>query len=1145
VRKFIWMITLCCGLLTVQIRADELDKNFAAPPDSARPHTWWHWMNGNITKKGITADLEAMQRVGIGGAQIFHIGSGIPAGPVKFLSPEWRGLMQHAAQEADRLGLELCIQNCPGWSNSGGPWNTPENSMQKIIVSETLVKGPARFSDVLPRPATEIDFYRDIEVLAFPTTEGEEVTMKSLAPKVTASITNFCAADLFDGNHDTAVTLLNPESREMTFIQFEFSRPLIARSFFITFGGNIGSWRGSVQTSDDGRDFRDMQSFTFSRNGGIDTMSISLGTNPASAKFYRVKFINAKQVDVAEISFSPCLRTDNAVAKSGMNNGRLNGWRTAEESSIEPGFAVKRAAITNITSRMKPDGRLDWDVPAGQWTILRIGHTPTGTENHPAPEGGKGLECDKLSTAALDAHWAGYVQKILDDIGPLAGKGKAFNNVLLDSYEAGGQNWTPNFREEFQQRRGYDPLPWFVAITGRVVDSPEASERFLWDMRRTVADLFAEKYYGHFKELCNQRGLMASIEPYNGPYESLQSGGPADIPMGEFWVGEDPNPSVKLAATVGHIYGKPIIGAESFTARPGKVHGRWLDDPYAFKADGDRVFCKGINRYIFHRYAMQPWTNRAPGMTMGQWGSHLDRTSTWWEQGRAWMKYIARCQFMLQQGRFVADAAAFCGESAPVQMPAINPELPPGYDYDGINADVLLNHASMKDGRLVLKSGMSYRVLTLSQPDRTMTPKLLNQLHSFVADGLTLVGPPPEKSPGLEGYPKCDAEVKSLAAEMWDDCDGKTVTEHQFGKGKVVWGQTMAQVFAMLNTKPDFEFAANGGSQLMYIHRLDVGADIYFVSNQRDQFDSVDCTFRVTGKIPELWYPDTGRIEQASVWRDKGGCITVPLQFDPAGSVFVVFRRPAGSADHIVSAAFSGGAATNKQPVLKLISDESGRIKLCALSPGKAELRTASGKNIEMEVRDIPKPVEVSGSWELTFPPNWGAPAQINLPKLISWTEHADSGVKYFSGTATYIKEVEIPAGMFGAGRLLWLDLGWVKNIAEVSVNGRPQGILWKPPFRANITDAAKPGKNKLEIKVTNLWPNRLIGDEQLLPDCQWSPNDMLRAWPRWLSEGKPSPAGRLTFTTWHHWKKDDALVESGLLGPVTVQAEIKSEIKP
>ena len=540
-------------LLVASAHADSLADGFRNPPDSARPQVWWHWMNGNVTKEGITADLEAMKRVGIGGAQIFNVDGGIPAGPVKFLGPEWRGLMLHAAREADRLGLELCLHNCAGWSSSGGPWNTPEHAMQRVTISEQPVTGPAHFSGVLPAPPARLGFYRDIAVLAFRTPAGEDGTGKSL-------------------------------------------------------------------------------------------------------------------------------RINNFDAKSGANGQFVLSSPAKDRVSAD--LVVPRAGIVDLTGALQPDGRLEWDVPAGDWTILRLGYTPTGAENHPAPAAGTGLECDKFSRDALDAHWTGYVQKVLDDLGPLAGAGKPLNNVLIDSYEVGGQNWTPRFRSEFERRRGYDPLLFLPTFTGRVVDNPEVSERFLWDVRRTIADLFAENYYGHFQELCHQHGLKASIEPYTGPFESLQCGEAADIPMGEFWVGGAPGSSIKLAASAGHIFGRPVIGAESFTASPGRQHGRWLDDPYSLKALGDQVFCRGINRFIFHRYAMQPWTNRWPGMTMGQWGTHFDRTCTWWEQGRAWLQYVARCQYLLQQGRFVADAAYFCGQSAPVETRVGNPVLPQGYDFD-------------------------------------------------------------------------------------------------------------------------------------------------------------------------------------------------------------------------------------------------------------------------------------------------------------------------------------------------------------------------------------------------------------------------------------------------------------------------------
>jgi hypothetical protein len=640
------------------------------------------------------------------------------------------------------------------------------------------------------------------------------------------------------------------------------------------------------------------------------------------------------------------------------------------------------------------------------------------------------------------------------------------------------------------------------------------------------------------------------------------------------------------------------------------------------------MYCQGLNRYIFHRYAMQPWTNRWPGMTMGQWGFHFERTETWWQQGKPWIDYISHCEFLLQQGRAVADAAYFTGESAPVEMRVGNPQLPAGYDYDAINADVLLHGATVKDGRITLTSGANYAVLILPPDDVNLTPQMLQCLRELVNAGATVVGPRPQHSPSLAGYPECDAQVQQLTAELWGQCNGTSVRENADGQGRIVWGKSLAEVFATQNLKPDFEFPDAGTSaRLAYVHRVAGDADIYFVSNQRRQFDSAECTFRVSGKVPELWHPDTGIIEPAPVWNTQAGRTTVRLDFDPAGSVFVIFRNATGSADHVIAAKGNFTSESSITPKLKIqravytATDGAGEMDVTAIvteqlhagqtivanndtlgrdpaadhvkelrvnytlddkagyatvpenetlalpvttpsgqpslwetsvaadgSPvvkawgnGRVELHTANGKILSTTVVRLPAPQAITGGWNLNFPPNWGAPASVTLEKLISWTDHTNNGVRYFSGTATYEKEIEIPAERLGADRELWLDLGAVKNFAEVSLNGQDLGVLWKPPFRVNATAAAKPGVNKLVIKVTNLWPNRLIGDEQLPPDCEWN-GKQLKAWPQWLLDGKPSPTGRLTFTTWHHWTKKSRLLESGLLGPVTLQT---AEIMP
>ena len=1235
-KRFI-LVTLSSVMvaLTVPVAsADPLDDGFANPPDSARPQTWWHWMNGNVTKVGITADLEAMKQIGLGGATVVNADCGIPHGPVMFNSPEWQDDFKFAVEEANRLDLKICLENCAGWSSSGGPWNTVSNAMQQITTSELPVTGPADFSDALPQPPTKLDYYRDIAVLAFPDVEAEN--MNDFSPVVTVSGDKQPVSTLTDGDAGTYVNLRVPNHEKSQYAQLEFREPFSARTVTITGGPGVPDCGGNIETSDDGKTFRTVAEFGVGRHGA-SSATVSLGDQAVAARFWRIEFTHAvktaTKIPLAEIKISPHLSISDFRAKAGYDGAAVLS-SPATDAAV-PG-SIPQSQILDLTSKLDPDGHLHWKVPAGKWTILRVGYTPIGVNNHPAPPEGTGLECDKLSKTALDIHWNGFVQKALDNVGPqLAGEGKAFNSSLIDSYEVGDQNWTPDFREEFQKRRGYDMLKFLPVFSDRVVDNPAVTERFLWDVRRTIADLFADNYYAHFSELCREYGLFSAVEPYTGPYESLQSGASLGVVMGEFWPGGQGDPSVRLAASVAHIYGKTIVGTESFTANP--AHGRWQNDPYSLKMLGDLMYCQGVNRYTFHRYAMQPWTNRWPGMTMGQWGIHFERTETWWNQGKAWISYITRCQYLLQQGRAIQDVAYFDGQSAPVERRDGAPPLPAGYDFDSVDADVLLHGATVKDGRLTLASGANYAALVLPPSDVNMTPQMLDGIRKLVREGATVIGPRPEHSPSLDDYPKCDRQVKKIADELWGNCDGIKVLEHQYGKGRIIWGKSLADVLTAQNLKPDFEYQGadyknDNDAKMAYTHRLDGTADIYFVSNQRQHFDSAECTFRVSGKVPELWHPDTGVIEPAPVWSEHDGRTTVRLDFDPAGSVFVIFRPAEGNnAGHIVDASGSSSdmdTESSSSPQLtiqhavyaatdgasgemdvtaqlsKLVQDGQLKVDVSndtfgrdpadlhpkelrvdytlngkpghtvmpegdtlqlppgassigtpptwsiglavdgspvmkAWTNGTVKLTTTDGKILSADATDVPAPQEITGSWNLTFPPNWGAPPSVTLDKLISWTDSPDDGVRYFSGTATYEKDIDIPADRLTAGRELWLDLGGVKNFAEVTLNGHYYGVLWKPPFRVNITDAAKPGANTLVVKVTNLWPNRLIGDEQLPDDREWD-GKALKEWPQWVLDGKPSPTGRFTFTTWHHYTKDSPLLESGLLGPVTLNtAEI------
>jgi hypothetical protein len=1222
--KSISAIILIAACLTrVSLAGDDaLRDGFANPPLSAHPQTWWHWMNGNVTREGISADLEAMHRVGIQEANIITVASDIPKGPVPVMSPAFFDMVEFAAKEADRLGMTLCMDNCPGWSSSGGPWVKPEHAMQFVVSSETKVTGPMQFSAVLSQPPTKENFYRDIAVLAFKTPSGEEpVSIAKWSPKITSTTADIDGALLIDGDPKTFVSMPSPSRAKPQVIRIEFPQPVQARALALTAGPKCPDCDGKVDFSDDGVHFKPSKPFNLHRNSA-EPVIIPLANDTVSARFFRIEFTSVKSrepvdVTLAEISFTRQLTVQNISKKAVYGADATDPKESLRAAAVvaTPDQLVHRDGIVNLTTSLKPDGTLTWDVPAGNWTVLRFGYTPTGVTNHPAPPEATGLECDKLSKEGLDASWNGMMQPLLDRLGPLGGK--VLVDCLIDSYETGGQNWTPKMTEEFIKHRGYDPTPYLPVLTGRMVDSPEITERFLWDWRRTVGDLFAENYFDYFAELCHKHGMKSLVEPYTGPFEGLACGRAADVPMGEFWAGSEGQTSLKLASSVGHTYGQPIIGAESFTGAPD--HGRWTDDPYSLKALGDLAFCEGINKYIFHRFAHQPWMDRFPGMTMGQWGINLDRTNTWFEKAKPWMDYISRSQYLLQQGKFFADVAYFSGESTPEFIRAgSNPVVPKGYDYDGINADVLLK-SSVQNHRLVLPDGMSYALLALSSGDPEITPPVLEKIRDLIKGGLTVLGDRPTRSPSLQDYPVCDQKVTTLSQEIWADCDGKTVTEHVLGDGKVVAGKPLVDLLAEMKLPPDF---ACGDpvkkGPCLFIHRQLTDGDAYFVANHVNSFESVNCTFRITGKVPELWHPDTNTIETAPVYEEANGVTTVPLQLDPVGSVFVVFRRSSAGAAHVVevsrtaspgkavtlevhhatyeavdgtgsldvTATLSGmvhdgllsAAVDNttfgqdptpdhvKQCKLDVIVNgkpesltipENQRIELSAAGPlgvsAAYQLRTANDGSVEIfqhDAESIQLKVDtgevlrspafttvktpVAGGWDLSFPPKWGAPPSVHLDELISWTEHSDPGVKYFSGTATYTRQIDVPREMIG--KTLFLNLGTVKNFAQVTINGKDLGILWKPPFTVDISNAVTAGPNKLEIQVTNLWPNRIIGDAQLPEDTQWA-GMRPAGWPQFLLDDKPSPTGRLTFTTWRHWTKAGALLQSGLIGPVVIES--------
>ena len=1125
------MKKILCSLLFMAMpmmsaMADGLDR-WNSENVTGHPSTWWHWLDGNVSRHGITADLEAMYQAGIREAQIFNVGYGYPAGAAKYLSPEWLDLVKWAATEAKRLGMTLCMHNGPGWSSSGGSWVTPAQSMQTVVWTDTTLVGNGTKQTVtLARPKANCDYYEDIIVLAFPT------------PSSDLRIKDFQLKSL-----------------------------------------------GAFQNPD-------------------------------------------KQ--------------------------------PAGEDVFPPEAIVRKADIVRLSGKMDTQGSLTWEVPQGRWTILRFGHTSTGKTSHPvnAVTGG-GLEIDKLSAKAMDDFWRDGIQPILDHLGPLAGT--VLNNLLIDSYETGSANWTEHFDQQFQARLGYDCFSYYPAMAGYCVESGNQSERFLWDIRKVCSDLMAENYYDHFRDLCHQRGILFSTEPYTGPFNGLRVGEPSDIVMGEFWMGDTGmSTSSKLAASIAHICGRTLVGAEAFTAD--ERYARWNSTHADMKTLGDRYWCEGINRYIFHTYVHQP-TDAAPGYTLGQFGSHFNRLNTVWPQHHYYMDYVNRSQYLLQQGHFVGDVLVFTGEATPNNGTFCREIKQAGFDYDEVWTEMMYR-LTVKNGRIHTPAGATYRVLLLPESDQ-MTPEMLADVKRLVNAGAVVVGTRPRISPSLQGFPACDSKVEQLAAELWDSGRIRDIP--------------VLQALEELDIEPDFrtDSPADG---FCFIHRSTPDGEVYFVSNQQQMLRNVRCTFRVMGRMPEIWDPMTGQTLSVPAFHAVDECTSLQLSFQPGQSLFVVFRQPAspvmqvvgqqtafarplqpeplpgleivkaeynhflpigiidvtehvqqmvrgnrlevmadngiwgdpcfGTVKHLqvtyrlngerhtvlvpegrvltlpapsetgtlaiekafygnishrldeerphqpvdatervrqlvdagtyqipVDESYAQGRTFSLPPVLRITYKSEGTTHVvearngCSIDlsrhrplpvvsygtegfrwttgmEGSTSITTAMGKTLRAKSGRLPQPIALDGEWQVRFE-GLEAPSPTTFPQLMSLSEHPDEAVRHFSGTTIYTRQFTLPKRYLARGLHLQLQLGSVAEAAEVYVNGQLLGNVWCAPYALEATSLLRPGTNTLEVRVCNQWANHLIGEEHT---------------------GRKS-----TTSTWKHWNKDSQLLPAGLMGPVKI----------
>ncbi|MBP8260610.1 MAG: glycoside hydrolase [Verrucomicrobia bacterium] len=748
-----------------------------------------------------------------------------------------------------------------------------------------------------------------------------------------------------------------------------------------------------------------------------------------------------------------------------------------EELPVTPGEEDLRSKdVLDLSGRLEPDGTLRWQAPAGTWEILRFGctigdHARVSTSS----DGWKGYALDVLDAGAFRRYWEAVVEPLIADAGPLAGR--TLKYLHTDSWEVEAVNWTPTLRAQFHQRRGYDLLRFLPALAGRIVDDRRISNRFLHDYRKTLGDLAIDHHFRLFRDGAHRHGLEFHPEsggPHAVPIDAQRCLGWNDVPMSEFWawswrhrVGEANRFFVKQPASAAHTYGRRLVAAEGFTT----IGPHWQETLWDnLKPSFDQAACEGLNLLMWHAFVCSPLELGQPGIQYFA-GTHFNPNTTWWSRSGPFLAYINRCQWMLQQGRFAADVAFYYGDHVPnfTQFKRSDPaRILPGYDYDVLTEEAILTRLTVEKGRLTLPDGMSYRLLVL--PERPgISQAVLGKLQALAEAGAWILGPKPAAAAGLEGWPASDLDVAQMADRMWGPEPRAATGHRQVGRGRVAWGQSARDMLLSEGIRPDFEYqGADAHAALDYLHRQDDGAHIYFVANRSNRWERARASFRVAGSAPEIWDPVSGRRRIASDYLLNDSRVEVPLELPPYGSMFVVFREP--SAAH----------------------PPSGQPNHPSFEPA----------------------AELPGPWTVRFDPNWGGPAAAQFDVLASWTDRPEPGIRYYSGTATYERSFDLPAGSASPGDRSspprwYLDLGSVRELAEVRLNGRPLGIVWAPPFRVDLTDALQPAGNRLEIDVVNFWPNRIIGD-QLVPAGQ-----------------------RLTRTNIRKLTRDTPLMPSGLLGPV------------
>ena len=1130
-KKIFFFILLLAGFSSAQENPKKENTLFQPTLESSKPWVYWYWMQSAYSKDGISADLEAMKQAGIGGAYLMTIKG--PANPplmnppVLQLSKEFWNLVHWALTEADRLGVKIAFHPADGFAVAGGPWITPAMSMQKVVWADTFVNGGAKIQTKLLIPNNYKDYYKDIAVFAIPVAETY-ITSNQNRPKITSTIADFDASFLSDSNKEDQFRL-----KEKGWIQYEFDQPFLCKSIQIeTKGNNFQAHRLIVEVSNDGKNFKSLGRLTTPRQGWQDTDAFyTHSIVPTKAKFFRFVYNSegtepgAEDVDaakwnqglkVAKIYLSNEPLIDNYQGKSGAV------WRVSPQTTtiqIPNSDCVSKSGIINVSKFMDANGNLSWLSPKGKWKIVRMGHTSTGYENATAGAG-RGLEVDKFNPEAVRFQLDYWFVEMLRTAGPELAS-KVVKILHIDSWECGSQNWSPVFQTEFKNRRGYDLVNYLPVMAGIPIENVETSERVLYDVRKTIAELVSDNFFGTLEDIAKKANVKFSSENVAPTMVSdgLLHFKHIDYPSGEFWLKspthDKPNDMLD-AISGGHIYGKDIIQAEAFT----ELKMDWDEHPGNLKTLADRNYALGINRFFYHVFVHNPWTDRKPGMTLDGVGSFFQRDQTWWKPGKSWVDYCQRVQFQLQKGKPVIDLAVFIGEEIPsrsILPDRLVPFIPNifgkdrleseairlknegqpsikipkevtssknstdlshwvnamnGYQYDSFNADVLLNNAKVVNGKIVFSNSIEYGALLFPgshkmAPNKMISLAVAQKILELAKEGASVfIDEKPTLQPGIHSE-EDHKNWQNTIDEIWNNSNASS---WKIGKGTIMTLPYLGSDFASIGIQQDVYFPKLNRAEvetIAWTHRKSETEDIYFLSNQNSAKRQFEALFRVAGKIPEWYNPVTDKTSVLQYWKEESGRTRVLISFDENESGFVIFKEKATT----------------------------------------SEIKTTIFETVQA----------IDENWELQFDPAFHGPKEVaKINKLLDWSTSTNDKIKYYSGTAIYQKEW-IWKGK--TGDKIWLDLGTIANIAEVSINGKDCGTLWTYPYKVDISKAAKKGKNNLVIKITNTWANRLIGDQKLPKE------------------------EKLTWTTAPFRLEGNPLLKAGLLGPVTIVKE-KTEKK-